>query len=253
MILVFGGTSDSLEICDYLEEHSFPFIVSVTAEYDGALAEKHAAHVIRKQMDSDGMVAYMKAFHIRLVIDASYFFEAEVSLSAIAACEELNIDYVRFERENTGSCSPLLHVVDDMDAACREADALGMRIFLTTGSKDLADYLKRLPDKHVIARVLPVAEVIHHCERLGLIADQIVAMKGPFSTELNKAIFRATEADAVITKEAGHNGGFKEKVEACLELGIPCIVIRRPKLDYPHKVSTIQELAAYLYHHMSDS
>ncbi|WP_042349361.1 precorrin-6A reductase [Bacillus massiliigorillae] len=251
MILVFGGTSDSLEICHYLEEHSFQYVVSVATEYGGKVTKQHTTKVIQNRMSLDKMLHFMKSNEVTLVIDATHPFATEVSINAMAVCEELDIPYIRFERPQEEREDELLHVVEDLDAACKVANHLGERIFLTTGSKNLADYLERLPDKHVIARVLPITEVIHHCEQLGLIADQIVAMKGPFSKELNKAIFQATKADVVITKEAGRNGGFQEKVEACLELHIPCVIIQRPKLDYPKVVSSMNELVTYLYHHTS--
>ena len=46
----------------------------------------------------------------------------------------------------------------------------------------------------------------------------------------------------MITKESGNAGGFLEKVEACHDLNIPCIVLRRKKINYPNKFSTIEEL-----------
>jgi len=80
--------------------------------------------------------------------------------------------------------------------------------------------------------VLPTSTVLAECEALGFGVEQIIAMKGPFDAELNRALYRACRCDLVITKESGAEGGYQEKVRPCLELGIPCIVIRRPHTEH---------------------
>lgn len=62
-------------------------------------------------------------------------------------------------------------------------------------------------------------------------------MQGPFSKELNKALYDHYKVTLMITKESGKVGAFDEKVEAALEMGIETIVIARPKIDYGTKFS----------------
>ncbi|MCM3337864.1 precorrin-6A reductase [Paenibacillus sp. MER TA 81-3] len=244
MILIFGGTSDSLDICDWLHARGRDYIVSVATEYGEQLAKQHAEHVICQRLDEAGMCRVMQEKTVSLVIDATHPFAVEVSGNAMNAADSMNIPYVRYER-SSGEADHL-HLVRDIDEACRAASALGDRIFLTTGSKNLPEYVAKLHGKHVIARVLPVAEVIAACEQLGLLADQIIAMKGPFSQALNQELFRQAGAEVMITKESGAKGGFAEKIAACQELGIPCVVIRRPALPYPNVITDIDELEKYV-------
>lgn len=63
---------------------------------------------------------------------------------------------------------PLITRVTSLAEACKCAGELGQRILLTTGSKELADYVRLLPGKTLLARVLPTSEVIGQCEELGL-------------------------------------------------------------------------------------
>ena len=119
---------------------------------------------------------------------------------------------------------------------------LGQRILLTTGSKQLADYIARLPGKTVLARVLPTQEVLAQCESYGMTIDQIFALKGPFSAEFNEAFYRYCGTDVVITKESGTQGGFSEKIAPCLALGIPCIVVVRPQTRVSGDVTELQDL-----------
>jgi precorrin-6A/cobalt-precorrin-6A reductase len=244
MILIFGGTSDSLDICDWLNTRKRDYMVSVATDYGEKLAKQHADFVICQRLDEKGMCRVMREKAVSLVIDATHPFAVEVSGNAMNAANKMNIPYIRYER-SSGQADHL-HLVRDIDEACQTASALGNRIFLTTGSKNLPQYLEKLPGKYVIARVLPVSEVVAACEQLGLLADQIIAMKGPFSQSLNKELFKQTGAEVMITKESGAKGGFTEKVEACKELGIPCVVIRRPSLNYPEVLTRIDELEKYV-------
>lgn len=52
-------------------------------------------------------------------------------------------------------------------------------------------------------------------------------MQGPFTTELNAAMFRQTGAHYVVTKNSGHTGGFQEKLEVARQTGATVIVIER--------------------------
>ncbi|CAM6963223.1 hypothetical protein KLMIMMO121B_16380 [Klebsiella michiganensis] len=108
------------------------------------------------------------------------------------------------------------------------ARRFGPRVLLTTGSKDLARWRAGLGEKTLLARVLPVADVIAQCAGLGFGVGEIFALCGPFSAEFNAAFYRQCRADVVITKASGAEGGYQEKVQPCLDAGIPCIVITRP-------------------------
>ena len=99
-----------------------------------------------------------------------------------------------------------------------------------------------MPHRNLIVRVLPTSEVIISCENLGLNADNIIAMKGPFSESINEEMYRHYNIDIVITKESGKSGGFLEKVNACKSLNIPVVIIAREKLKYPYVVNEIEEI-----------
>ncbi len=136
---------------------------------------------------------------------------------------------------------PALLPVDSIEQACERAAQFGPRVLLTTGSKQLADYVRLLPGKILIARVLPLADIMSQCEALGLGVNQIIAMTGPFSPELNLALYRRYRPDVMITKESGREGGYVGKVRPCLEENIPCVVLRRPVMHWQDVMSTPDE------------
>ena len=56
-------------------------------------------------------------------------------------------------------------------------------------------------------------------------------MQGPFSEEINTAIYRQYDIQHMVTKESGSIGGMAEKLSAARKMGIRSYVIARPKTD----------------------
>lgn len=244
MILVLGGTSDSLEICKQLNEINVSYIVSVTTPYGEELAKKCASKIILKKLTLEDMVNFINENNISKIIDATHPYAVEVSTNAIKASEITQIKYIRFERESLIKDIDYenKYIVTDIDEACEIANKIGNNIFIGTGSKNLYLYTKKIKNKKLIPRVLPTSQVLISCEELGFNADNIIAMKGPFTIEMNEATYKQYNIDLVITKESGVAGGFMEKIQACKNLNIPVIIIKREDLNYPNTIGKIKDL-----------
>lgn len=100
-------------------------------------------------------------------------------------------------------------------------------ILLTTGSKELATYCAsgRLHDR-LYVRILPGRESLELCMEQGIKGRQILALQGPFSTEMNAAILKQYDIRHMVTKNSGRTGGYQEKLEAAKMLEIPVYVIQ---------------------------
>lgn len=248
MILVFGGTSDSLSICELLNNSRLEYILSVTTKYGKDLASKYTNHILINKMTKDDMVRYIKDNNIKLIIDATHPYAAEVSQTAINASYETKTEYIRYERKSIldDIDDPKVIKVENIKEACKVANKIGKRIFIATGSKNLNYFVENLKDKYIVARVLPTSEVIKLCENIGLNADNIIAMKGPFSEKINEILYKDYNIDIVITKESGNEGGFIEKISPCKKLGISSIIITRPKIHYPEIVNSEDDLINFI-------
>ncbi|MDF7681833.1 cobalt-precorrin-6A reductase [Enterobacteriaceae bacterium ESL0689] len=229
-VLVIGGTSDARALCQQLEAAGVAYTLSVATATGQQLASDIKGQLHCGRMDREQMIAWLQAHQTRWVIDASHPYAEVVSHNIKLACDALAIVLSRYQRPEqlAGLEHPLLYHAKDIEEACILARQFGERVLLTTGSKELARWCAGLPGKTVLARVLPVAEVMTQCAELGLGVGQIFAMCGPFSAEFNTAFYRQCRADLMITKASGAEGGYQEKVQPCLEAGIPCIVINRP-------------------------
>lgn len=88
--------------------------------------------------------------------------------------------------------------------------------------------MKRLKkNNRFIYRILPSVESIKGCKKYNISMKDIVAALGPFSVELNAAMFKEYGADYVVMKDSGKEGGTKEKIIACKQLKILPLVIGR--------------------------
>ena len=232
-LLIFGGTSDAREVCEYLDSQKVSYWLSVATQAGVQQSASLEGRLLNGRMDTEEMIIFCRQNQIQQIIDLSHPYAEIVSQNIAKTCQVLAIPLLRYVRpsEIDDINHPLVHKVDSIEQACQVAEALGERILLTTGSKELPEYVAKLPNKTILARVLPTAEVLSLCERAGLMTEQIFALKGPFSSAFNQAFYQYCRADVVITKESGTQGGFKEKVEPCLLLNIPCVILVRPKIN----------------------
>lgn len=245
-ILLLGGTSDSLRVIDYLGEKGHWVVTSVVTDYGRILAEKHGQPVIQGRLTAQQMVAYMQEQSIDLLLDVTHPFADLVSKEAIKAADQAKIPYLRFERPATEDLSGSVLVRSYQEAIDWIKEHGHQVVYLGTGSKTLGLFVEGVPDCRFIARVLPTSQVLAHCESLGLVADQIDALKSPLSIELQRALLERSQASVFVTKESGQVGGIREKIDLCAELGIICVIIGRPEVTYPCMVSTLEELAVFL-------
>lgn len=94
-----------------------------------------------------------------------------------------------------------------MSEAVEKSRALGKRIFLTTGISSVEKFIILKDEKELYVRILPVPEHIALCLDMGIPPARIIAMHGPFSEDLNRAMFRQYQINTMVTKESGDAGG----------------------------------------------
>jgi len=201
-----------------------------------------------------------------LVIDATHPYAAVVSENILTACAAAGVRCIRVEREDSGAeehgtesaqkalperestgedgkaSAPeaaAFHWVESIEEAAawlaqldRSSSEAAQRpnILITTGSKELAPYTQ-IPDfaARCYVRALPTVEALEKCQSLGFRRDHLILMQGPFSEEMNVAQLRYADAGYLVTKASGETGGFPEKCEAALALGVEVICVGRPK------------------------
>lgn len=235
MIWVIAGTLDGRTLATRIQEViGQTVLVSVVSTYGAQLAKHPGIEVHTGRLAQADMEALIQAKGIDLLIDASHPYAAIVTETAQAAAKACRIPCLRYEREEVALPNyDKLHLVSDEEEAASLAASLGQRIFLTTGSKTMPVFAKSedLQDKDVWTRVLPTAEVLAMLEDLHISAKKIVAIQGPFSYDMNKAMFKDVGAQVVVMKNSGLVGGADTKLQAAMDLGLHIVVIDRPRIS----------------------
>ncbi len=245
MILVLSGTEEGKEIVRRLHEEGLPLLTTVATEYGKKMFEQLGLESVCLQgrLDANGFFRLIQEKGIHTVVDATHPYAIEVSRNAMDACKRTNVQYVRFERQGmTIPAHPLIRRVKSLTEAVDASRTLGKRIFLTTGISSVAGFIILKDEKELYVRILPVPGHIALCLDMGIPPANIIAMHGPFSEDLNRAMFKQYRVNTVVTKDSGETGGVLEKIHAACSEGIDTVVIERPRLEYPQKYTSVEEV-----------
>lgn len=249
MILVLAGTKDGRDIITLLATAGYKVMASVFSDYGRDLIQLDNVLVHAGPLDAPGIVRLIASSGIHMIVDASHPYAVYVSENAMEACQTTGIQYLRYERPTVVIPGyNHLHIVNDYDQAVQVVAALGKVIFLTTGSRHLKVFKEAacLKNHRLIARILPEPNVLTECLSIGFSPQDIVALQGPFSHELNMALFKEYQAEVIVTKNSGQVGGSDTKITAAIALGLPLVVIDRPTISYSQIVYTIEDVIQFV-------
>lgn len=227
-ILLFGGTSEGRELAALLKEKNISSLVCVATEYGESLLDAGGSvHVRAGRLDESAMTSLITDTRPRLVIDATHPYADAVSRNLRVACESAGAPYLRIKRESAWEDGFItFRNIGELIAWLNTTEGV---IFSGLGAKE-AKALTAVTgfESRVWLRILPFAEGLNACINAGFPARHIISMQGPFSEELNIAMFRAAGARILITKESGAAGGFSEKLAAARACGMTVAVLMRP-------------------------
>ena len=232
-ILVFSGTEDGRKLAQTLAKTGHLVTVSVATAYgEEMMPEAEGLRVQCGRMDASQMEQLLSEGGFTEIVDATHPYATEVSENIRKACEKCRIPYLRMLRDSFSEEleGEDIYLADSAAGAATYLSQKEGKIFLSTGSKELPAVLENIGDRErLIIRMLPDAEMIRTCTDAGIKRKQLICMQGPFSEELNTAMFRQTGSRYLVTKESGSTGGFLEKIRAARSCGMEIVVIRRPK------------------------
>ncbi|QZT35524.1 precorrin-6A reductase [Caldalkalibacillus thermarum TA2.A1] len=249
MIFMLAGTSDARELALAIKTAGYRVLTSVVTDNAAKRLSEAGLEVHVGRLTAEEMVKVIKGHGCRVVVDGSHPYADQASQNAVQAARKANIPYIRYEREQQRFEHPHIIWVDDYEQAAEVAAQKKGVIMLTTGSKTVDIFARRLlgiPEVTLVVRLLPRKENMEKCEQLGIEQRHIVAMQGPFSKALNLALYDHYDVNVMVTKESGKAGAVDEKVEAALEKGIEVIMIKRPKVDYGVCYHTYGEVLQHL-------
>ena len=268
-VLIFGGTTEGRVLAEAAARGGAHVVLSVATDYGEEVLEDiqdmEGIDIHKGHLDTGKMISLIDDVKPCVVFDATHPYAEEVTASVSAAAAAAGTGYVRVRRDigaqaadPAGSAAPVPDVkaapyppsmpetstgaaggaadityVPDVSAAAAVLNRTAARAFITTGSRGAAAFGRvKDAENRLTIRVLPSEEAVKLCRNAGFKGKNIICMQGPFSAELNEAMFRAAGAEILVTKSSGKTGGFPEKIEAACRLGMKVIVITPPE-DIP--------------------
>jgi precorrin-6A/cobalt-precorrin-6A reductase len=186
----------------------------------------------------DGMRSWLLASQVDAVVDATHPYAATITSHAASACDTLHIPHLVVVRPAWPQ-GEAIAATSDMDAVKAVRDNGFTRVFLTTGRSGVevfrdvdAWFLIRAvtaPEPHTLPR--------HH---------RLVLSRGPYRYDGEHALLTEHRIDALVTKNSGGDMT-RPKLEAAAALGIPVVMVDRPRLpEGVAAVSTVDEAVTWL-------
>lgn len=237
-ILIFGGTTEGRLLAQALSQRGRSATVSVATPLGAQeLAGLSGITPLVGRKTGAEMAELVKSFD--RCVDATHPYAVEVSQNVRAACKEAGVPLRRLLREE--SAHEAGHWVESPQEAARWLAERGGNVLLAIGAKGLSAF-QNLERERLYPRVLPVVESIQACQEAGIPTRNIIALHGPFSQDLNRAMLEQYHIRYLVTKDGGRAGGFEEKAAAAREAGAELVVIGRP----PETGDSLEEILSWL-------
>jgi precorrin-6A/cobalt-precorrin-6A reductase len=238
-VLLLGGTTEAAQMARALAEADVDAVYSYAGRTEAPTAQPLPVR-IGGFGGVDGLEGYLRAEGITHVIDATHPFAAGMSRNAVNACATACVPLIALERRpwKAGEADRWTHV-PDLAAAVTALGQTPCRVFLAIGRQTLAlfadapqhHYLLRLVDPPTNALPLPDAEVI--------------IARGPFDVAGDLSLLQDHRIEVIVAKNAGGTGA-EAKLIAARELGLPVILVDRPKVPDRRIARTGNEVMAWL-------
>ena len=222
-VLVFSGTGDGRELCEFLSDNGIETTVCVATEYGKEImGEMKNVKICSGRLDEKEIEAL--AENADIVIDATHPYARNITKNIKSACENKNKEYLRMVRdENEVMGDLIVKSIDDAASYLNDKDG---KIFVSTGSSEINKYtLINGYKERVRARVHDTEEARDKCRRAGI--EDVLYKMPPYCEKDNMNDFSGCRF--LVTKSSGKVGGFDEKISAAKKLGMEIIIIERPK------------------------
>ena len=246
MILLLGGTGETAAIAAELAKNGHSVLVSTATDtsLDVGRHELIARRIGR--LDVKSICSIVEADDICVIVDATHPFATAASDTVKEASGIAGIPFVTFLRPHVQYDYENIDYAKDHADAAVKAFADGKPVLLTSGSRNLLQYVELSKKKNVklFARVLPHPESEAACRAAGLPEKNVIFQRGPFSVEQTVDLIKKFGIGTVVTKDSGKEGGVFEKVEAARVTGCRIVMVQRPKTVTENSFESAKTLAA---------
>jgi precorrin-6A/cobalt-precorrin-6A reductase len=240
-LLILGGTTEAADLAQRIAGEIGPvldLIVSLAGRMV-TLPDLPGRLRVGGFGGAEGLADYLRAESIKAVIDATHPFAKNISAHAHDACHRTGVAHLMLERP-PWPCEPTDNwtMAEDMASAAKALPQLGARAFLTIGRQEL-DAFRAVDKVWCLVRLIdpPPAPLPSHW--------QMVQGRPPFSEDDEIDLMRQHAIDLLVTKASGGAATYG-KILAARKLGLPVLMIQRPRTPDVHAVSSPDDALAWI-------
>jgi precorrin-6A/cobalt-precorrin-6A reductase len=242
-LLILGGSGEAADLARALEGDAR---YDVTLSLAGRTSEPVALPGRLRTGGFGGAVGLARVLageRFDLVIDATHPFAVQMKANAIQAARAAGVPLLAIRRPAwVPRDGDRWIMVESLEAA---ADAIGekpSRVFLTTGRMELAPF-RQAPQHFYIMRSVEAPSPRELPPRV-----ELIAARGPFKLEDEKALLAERKIEVIVTKNSG-GAGAAAKLDAARALFLPVIMVTRPDLPDAPSVETVADALLWLERH----
>ena len=239
-VLLLGGTSEARMLAAHLDgDERFTVETSLAGATENPLPVEGESR--RGGFGGTvGLVDYLRAVCVDIVIDGTHAFAATISRNAAEACDQTRTERLVVQRpawEKTEGDHWL--EVSDVPEAAEVVAKYGCRVFLTIGRQDIAAF-SLCRDAWFLIRSIDRPKQTAEFENY-----QLLQARGPFDFASEKALLETNRIDLIVSKNSGGTETYA-KIEAARALALPVVMIRRPAPPAGTAVPSVDAALAWL-------
>jgi len=237
-LLLLAGTGEAQRLATALAAQKIPAIASLAGV---TRAPKGMAIPTRSGGfgGANGFRGYIAQEAITAVLDATHPFAAQITNRTAEICADLDLPYCQILRpEWCPEDGDKWSFIDDEDQASAHI-APGSTVFLATGRQTLHRFAN-LEKCRLICRQIDPPD-----EPFPFDGGEFLIGRPPFTVEDEHVLFKELAIDWLVVKNAG-GAASRTKLTAAGQLGIPVLMINRPKQPDAPCVNTIEDALSWV-------
>jgi precorrin-6A/cobalt-precorrin-6A reductase len=237
-VLILGGTSHGRELAERLASDARHEPLLSFAGRTQSLQASSVPMRVGGFGGAEGLASFLGQGGFQALVDATHAFAARISSNAVRASDSARVPLVRFEQPawRPSAGDRWLDALD-MDEAAVLLGLTPRRVFLAIGRLELAAFQHAPQHEYLIRAVDDFTPPLPRA--------RVLAARGPFELEAEKALLVRERIQVVVSKNAGTPATYA-KLAAARELGLPVVMVARPVLPPAETVNDIAAALAWL-------
>ncbi|BAY82545.1 precorrin-6x reductase [Calothrix parasitica NIES-267] len=232
-LLILGGTQEASKLAEKaINLPNIELKVSLAGRTNKALISKKIR--VGGFGGVAGLINYLEAENIDLLVDSTHPFAANISQNAAIAAEKLGLPRLMLVRSEWESVTGDKWIeVENTQSAVDILPSFAKRVFLTIGRQEVTAF-NQVENIWFLMRMIekPLSDIV-------LPKGLLVLERGPFSQDSEKLLLQKHNIDTIVSKNSGGNATYA-KIVAARELGIKVVMVKRPILPAGEIVEDVE-------------